>query len=64
MTHAEIVQSMMDTIAEISASTQRGNHVLPLIEDNEYQFVNDNMERWADRKYPEGSGFYGKRRTA
>ena len=62
MSQADIVDSMIETIEEIKAMT-RGNHILPLIEDDD-PFVNDIMERWGDRKYPEGSGFYGNRRTA
>lgn len=62
MTKAEIIQSMADTITEISSCTK--GRVMPLIDDDEYDFVPKSLERWTDLKYVQGNGHYGKRRVA
>ncbi len=52
MTRSEIIQDINETHRSLTISARAMKRVPHLdAEDDDYQFIEDNLDRWADRQY-------------
>ena len=54
MTHEEIVADMIESIEQLTIACSSRVHAIDHLEqdDDDYEFVPDSLNRWADRAFP------------